>query len=171
MLISNLLYYPDKRLRLNSKKIKIFGEKNNYLIKNMLKIMYDNVGIGLAANQINVQKQIIVIDISNDHNKPLILINPKFIYKNNLSHNHEGCISIPNYMNSIPRFKIIIIEAYDQYGKLFRLKASNLLSFCIQHEMDHLIGKLIIDYLPFYKIETIKNKYLKLKKNTIIRSF
>lgn len=171
MLKSKLLYYPDKNLRLNSKKVKIFDKKNNYLIKNMLNIMYSNAGIGLAAAQINVQKQIIVIDISNNHNNPLIIINPKFIYKNNLIYNNEGCISIPNYMNFVPRFKKIIIKAHNQYGKLFKLKACNLLSFCIQHEMDHLIGKLFIDYLPLYKKEIIKNKIFKIKKNIIIRSF
>ncbi|AZP36194.1 Peptide deformylase [Candidatus Annandia adelgestsuga] len=157
-----ILYYPNKKLRLKAKKVNSFNKKNHILIKNMLKTMYINLGVGLAATQINVQKRIIVIDISRNNNNPLVLINPKFLYKNKIIYNPEGCLSIPNYINVIPRFKEIIIKAYNQYGKLFKLHAFDLLSLCIQHEMDHLIGKLFIDYLPSSEKEIIKNKILKI---------
>ncbi|WDR80386.1 peptide deformylase [Candidatus Purcelliella pentastirinorum] len=158
MLIPKILIHPDIRLRIKASKINNFNNKIKNIIKNMLKVMYINKGIGLAATQINIHKKIIVIDISKDQTKPIILINPKIIKKYGTISIKEGCLSIPNIKISINRYKYIKINTMNCNGKTYKINAHDLLSICIQHEIDHLNGKLILDYKK--KIKDI-NYYIK----------
>ncbi|AKC60389.1 peptide deformylase [Blochmannia endosymbiont of Camponotus (Colobopsis) obliquus] len=147
MSILELLYYPDKRLRNIATPVINFNNNTKQIVNNMLETMYKNKGIGLAATQVNIHKQIIVIDISTTLKKPLILINPRLIKKQGNTSIIEGCLSIPQQHYAIPRAAIVKIHAFNQHGDFFKIQANNLLAICIQHEMDHLIGKLLIDYL------------------------
>ncbi len=146
MSILKILHYPNNKLRKKTKKVKKFNEKLKLIIKNMFNTMYYNKGIGLASTQVNINKSIIVINLTPIINKKLILINPILIKHKNYIKTKESCLSIPNYTISIKRYKEIIVKSHNQKGKIFYLKANKLLSICIQHEIDHLNGKLIIDY-------------------------
>ncbi|AFT80849.1 Peptide deformylase [Candidatus Portiera aleyrodidarum BT-B-HRs] len=144
----NILKYPDKRLKFIAKPIKLINYKIRTLIFKMLNTMYAHNGIGLAATQINKHIRIFVMDISKNSNQPLIIINPKYIYVSTTYKKvKEGCLSIPNYFEYIYRSINIIIKAIDINGNKFIINASGLLSQCIQHEIDHLNGKLLIDNL------------------------
>lgn len=147
MSILDLLIYPNKNLRKKTKKVKIFNKKIKKKIENMFNTMYFYNGIGLAATQVNINKSIIVIDITKKKNKKIVLINPHIIKKNGYLITKEGCLSIPKIFISIKRYKNISVNAKDQKGKSFKINAKGLLSVCIQHEIDHLNGKLFIDYL------------------------
>ncbi|MCR3754622.1 MAG: peptide deformylase [Candidatus Westeberhardia cardiocondylae] len=147
MSLLKIIYYPDKRLRKTAKPIKKINKNIIHTIQNMFDTMYFFSGIGLAATQVNIHKQIIVIDISKTKNQKLVLINPIILNKHGNIQTQEGCLSIPEKYGIIPRYKTIKIRAFNQQGEYFELQTQNLLSICIQHEMDHLIGKLFIDYL------------------------
>lgn len=147
MTLPKILIYPDKRLRKKASNINIFNISIKNIIHKMLIIMYKNKGIGLAATQINIHKKIIVIDISKNQNKPIILINPKIIKKDGNISTKEGCLSIPNKRIYVNRFKKINIKTMNYHGKTYKINADGLLSICIQHEIDHLKGKLILDYI------------------------
>lgn len=155
MSILKILYYPDKRLRIIAKVVKKIDKEILSIINSMLDTMYFLNGIGLAATQVNIHMQIIVIDISEKRNKPLIFINPKILEKSGLISVEEGCLSIPNQSTYIQRYKKIKISALDKYGSVIEITAKNLLSICIQHETDHLFGKLFIDYLSPIKRQLI----------------
>lgn len=142
-----ILYYPDDRLRIIAKPVKKINKNIHNLIRNMFYTMYIENGIGLAGTQINIHKKIIVIDISENKDQKLVLINPKILKQSGTIKIEEGCLSIPKKRAIISRYKKITISALNMYGNKFTLKAINLLSVCIQHEMDHLVGKLFIDYL------------------------
>ncbi len=148
MSILKILKYPNEILRKKSKSIKIYNNselKKN--IKNMFDTMYHNNGIGLSGIQVNIKKKIIVIDILKKKNSKLIFINPKIIKKKKIIKIQEGCLSIPNKYIYTKRYKYIYIEFYNIKGKKITIFLKNLLSICIQHEIDHTKGKLIIDYL------------------------
>ncbi|ABJ90767.1 peptide deformylase [Buchnera aphidicola] len=148
MSIRKILQFPDYRLRLLSKPIKIINKKTKKIIYDMFDTMYANNGIGLAAPQINILKQIIVISSLKPTMSELVLINPVILKKNKKYINTiEGCLSIPKKTAKIKRSSCIKIQAINTYGKSFTLTAKSLLSICIQHEIDHLIGKLFIDYI------------------------
>ncbi|UDG79117.1 Peptide deformylase [Candidatus Ecksteinia adelgidicola] len=164
MSILQMLYYPDKRLRQIAKLVKLVDVDIQNIIDNMFETMYEKEGIGLAATQVNIHQQIIVIDISTSRNQPLTLINPELLYKSGETSISEGCLSIPAYRALIPRFSHVNIYALDRNGKPFELEAEDLLSICIQHEMDHLIGKLFIDYLSSFKRNRIYHKFKKIAK-------
>lgn len=164
--MSNLkiLKYPNKNLRKIAKPVRNFDTKIQYIVKKMFYTMYKKKGIGLAAIQVNIQLQIIVIDRIYPLNNPIVLINPKIKKKNGNIKIKEGCLSIPNVEHSInTRFKYITVSGYDTYGKNFILHAKSLLAVCIQHEIDHLNGKLFIDYLSSLKKNRIKKKLIKKK--------
>ncbi|UNB92360.1 MAG: peptide deformylase [gamma proteobacterium endosymbiont of Trioza apicalis] len=150
MSILKLLIYPDKKLRKIAKPVKKINYVIKQNIKNMFKTMYKKKGIGLAATQININKQIIVIDISKNKNKNIVLINPIIINKYGDYSINEGCLSIPKYYAYIKRAKKIIVKAININNKIYIFKAKNLLAVCIQHEIDHLLGRLFIDYLPLF---------------------
>lgn len=147
MSILKVLLYPDKRLRKTASPVNKINNNIHKIINNMFDTMYAQNGIGLAATQINIHKQIIVIDIPKISKTNLVLINPKLINKKGNISTIEGCLSIPNEHHSIERASIIKIHAFNEYGKKIEITANNLLAVCIQHEMDHLIGKLFIDYI------------------------
>ncbi|CAL4323268.1 peptide deformylase [Buchnera aphidicola] len=141
-----ILQHPDKRLRKKAKPVKKIDKKIQKIIHDMLETMYKKKGIGLAATQVNIHLQIIVIDITKDKKKPIILINPKKTYEYGIIQIEESCLSISNVTKNINRSHIIKIEALNYYGQKTKISAKDLLSICIQHEMDHLQGKLLIDY-------------------------
>lgn len=149
MSLLNILHYPDVRLRKIAKLVTKVNLEIQNIIKDMFETMYKRSGIGLAATQVNIHKQIIVIDIEENNFSKLVLINPIILESNGVVKFNEGCLSIPNRYAFIPRFQWIKISALNFYGKKFELEAENLLSVCIQHEIDHLKGKLFIDY-PIY---------------------
>ncbi|QJC36540.1 peptide deformylase [Enterobacteriaceae endosymbiont of Donacia simplex] len=169
MSIIKLLYFPNKKLRNIAKSIKNINNNIKLLGNNMLEIMYSYNGIGLAATQIGINKRIIVIDITEKKNNPLILINPKIIKFDKLKINsNEGCLSIPiKQKYFVLRSKKIIIKAQNLMNEFIELEANNLLSFCIQHEIDHLNGILFIDYLSNLKYQRICDKINKLNHKII----
>ncbi|MFT8229735.1 MAG: peptide deformylase [Enterobacterales bacterium] len=178
MSLFKIIYYPDIRLRKIAKPVVKIDNQIKIVVENMFNIMYKNNGIGLSATQINFNKQIIIVDVSKNKTKPLIFINPKILKKSGLICYNEGCLSIPGYHYKINRSKILNIRALDLNFNTFQIQTDNLLSVCIQHEIDHLIGKLFIDYLSplkrkFFekKIKKINQNILKNKKNTFKRKY
>ncbi|WP_343152586.1 peptide deformylase [Buchnera aphidicola] len=141
-----ILLYPDKRLRKRAKPVQKINEKIKIIINDMFKIMECNEGIGLAATQVDIHLQIIVIGKINNLCNPFALINPKIIKKSGSSGIEEGCLSIPKKKIFVPRYEKIKIKGINEKGEKIIFTAKSLLSICIQHEIDHLIGKLIIDY-------------------------
>ncbi|QCI26460.1 peptide deformylase [Buchnera aphidicola] len=146
MSILKILKYPDKRLRRIAQPVNKINKKIQNIINNMFETMYKHQGIGLAATQVNINLKIIVIDKIHPYNDQLVLINPKIIYTYDTTSTIEGCLSLPGINKKIIRSKIIKIQALNYYGKKITLQAESLLSICIQHEIDHLTGKLLIDY-------------------------
>lgn len=164
MSILTILEFPDKRLRTKAKEVTVFDKKIITLVDDMTETMYDFKGVGLAATQINVHQRVIVIDVSEEKDSPLCLINPEIIEKNGVEESEEGCLSVPGFFENVTRAEKIKIKALDKYGKSFEIEADELLSVCIQHEMDHLVGKLFVDYLSPLKRQRIKSKLEKIHK-------
>ena len=168
MSVLKILQYPDPRLRLIAQPINIITKEIKKLAYNMLDTMYIKEGIGLAATQVNVQLQIIVISKENCEKEHLILINPEIIEKKGTISIQEGCLSIPEYRAFIQRSDYIKLKAINLSGKEIQMETNSILSICIQHEIDHLKGKLFIDYLSSLKKERIQKKIKKInKKNKI----
>lgn len=158
MAILNILHYPDPRLRRKAQPVMAVDESIRALIDDMLETMYQAPGIGLAATQVNVARQVIVMDISEDKNAPLVLINPEIKARQGKAEREEGCLSIPEIFESITRAAEITVGYLDRDGQKKELEAQELLATCIQHEMDHLEGKLFIDYLSSLKRQRIRKK-------------
>ncbi len=150
-MILPILHYPDKRLRKIAEEVEVFDDSISVLVDDMFETMYQAPGIGLAATQINQHKRIIVIDISEQQNEPICLINPVITEKIGTTESEEGCLSVPDYVESIKRFESIKVDAMNQKGENFEMDASDLLSICIQHEVDHLNGILFVDHLSKLK--------------------
>ena len=165
MAILTVLTWPDSRLRKRAKPVDVVDEDISTLCDDMLETMYAAPGIGLAAIQVNVQKQIVVIDISEDKDQPLCLINPKITHQDGEEVMQEGCLSVPGYYEDISRAKQVTVQALDKHGQSIEIEADELLAVCIQHELDHLEGKLFIDYLSALKRQRIRKKLEKEKKN------
>ncbi|WP_158368182.1 peptide deformylase [Candidatus Williamhamiltonella defendens] len=164
MSILQILHFPDDRLRKIASPVKKMDDQIRQITDDMLETMYQAEGIGLAATQVNIHQRIIVVDISEDRHQPIILINPEVLEKSGETGIEEGCLSIPVEKALIPRAKEITIEALNRDGRSFRLSADDLLAICIQHEMDHLIGKLFVDYISPFKRQRIQKKMEKMKK-------
>lgn len=164
MAILDILHYPDARLHQVAKPIVAVDAKIRRLIDDMRDTMYDAPGIGLAATQVNQHIQLIIIDTSETKNQLQVFINPKIIEKNGEQDYEEGCLSVPGVYETVTRAEKITVEALDYHGKPFTLSAEGLLSICIQHEMDHLLGKVFVEYLSPLKRSRIKNKMLKLSR-------
>ncbi len=159
MAILEILEYPDPRLRTLAKPVETVTDQHRQLIKDMFETMYDAPGIGLAATQVNVHEQIIVMDLSEDKSEPRVFINPKLtILDGEKEKMQEGCLSVPGFYEDVERIEHCLIEAMDENGKAFQLEATGLLAVCIQHEMDHLNGKLFVDYLSNMKRDRIRKK-------------
>jgi len=162
--ILTILEFPDERLRKRAEKVKEVDKKIKQLVADMLETMYEAKGIGLAATQVNCQLQIVVIDVSDEKNAPLCLINPVIIEKNGVKESEEGCLSVPGFFENVNRAETVKISALDRNGQAFELAAEGLLAVCIQHEMDHLEGKLFVDYLSTLKRQRIRHKLEKIHR-------
>ena len=167
MAILNILHFPDERLRTKAKAVAEVTDQHRTLISNMLETMYDAPGIGLAATQINVHEQILVIDISEEKNTPFVLINPEILEKDGDQEFDEGCLSVPGIYETVHRAENIRVKALNPEGESFEMNADGLLAVCIQHEMDHLQGKLFVDYLSQLKKQRIRKKLEKQQKNAM----
>lgn len=159
-----ILKFPDPRLRTVAKPVKEVTGKIVALADQMLEAMYDAPGIGLAATQVNFHQRLIVIDVSETNDQPLILINPTIISEEGEIETNEGCLSVPGFYEPVDRFQRIQLEAIGRDGEPFTMEAIDLLAVCIQHEIDHLEGKLFVDYLSSTKRQLIRKKLQKLQK-------
>lgn len=167
MSILTVLEFPDKRLRTKAKEVTVFDEKLITLVDDMLETMYDFKGVGLAATQVNVHQRLIVIDVSEEKDEPLCFINPEIVDKQGTEESEEGCLSVPGFFEMVTRAEKIKVKALDKHGKSFDLDADELLSVCIQHEIDHLDGKLFVDYISPFKRNRIKAKLDKIHKQEV----
>jgi len=157
-MILNILKYPDKKLRTIAKPVVNVDETIKQHVKDMFETMYEAPGIGLAATQVNFHQRIIVIDISEQCNEPICFINPEIMEKSGEIQWEEGCLSVPDYYENIIRANDIKVQALNQHGETFELEASEMLSVCIQHEIDHLNGILFVDHLSKLKQKRLKKK-------------
>ena len=157
-MILNILKYPDKKLRTIAKPVVNVDETIKQHVKDMFETMYEAPGIGLAATQVNFHQRIIVIDVSEQCNEPICLINPEIIEKSGEIQWEEGCLSVPDYYENIIRANDVKVQALNQHGETFELEASEMLSVCIQHEIDHLNGILFVDHLSKLKQKRLKKK-------------
>ena len=158
MAILNILHFPDPRLRTLAKPVKKVDDAVRQLLDDMLETMYAAPGIGLAATQVNVDRRIVVIDISEERNQPLYLINPELLELEGIEEMEEGCLSVPGIYELVQRADRVKIRALGRDGEPFVLQADGLLAVCIQHEIDHLDGKLFVDYLSQLKRTRIRKK-------------
>jgi peptide deformylase len=161
MALLPILNYPDPRLHTVAKPVVAFNAELSRLIDDMRDTMYAAPGIGLAATQVDRHIQLIVIDISKEQNDLLVLINPNIVKKTGFSNMKKGCLSVPGVYDTVTRAEKITVEALDAKGQSFTLEADGLLSVCIQHEMDHLKGKVFVEYLSPLKRNRIKTKMIK----------
>jgi peptide deformylase len=158
MAILDVLRFPDERLRTIAKKIEKVDKSITAIIADMFDTMRDENGIGLAATQVDVHKQLVVMDVSENQDAPMVFINPEITQKEGKTISEEGCLSVPNNYAQVERAEKITVSALDKTGEHFTLEADGLLAICIQHELDHLKGKLFVDYLSPLKRQRIKTK-------------
>lgn len=158
MSILEVLRFPDERLRNVAKPVVQVDREINILIDNMFDTMRDEKGIGLAATQVNVHKRVVVIDVSEQQNEPRVFINPEITHMEGKTISEEGCLSVPNNYAKVERAEKITVTALNKDGQQFTLDAEGLLAICIQHELDHLKGKLFVDYLSPLKRQRIRSK-------------
>ena len=170
MTILKILTYPNPRLYKIAKPVDEINKCHQDLIKNMTHTMYLFNGIGLAATQVDFHERIIVIDISEEKNNLMVLINPDILERTGSQEYQEGCLSVPHVFEKVERFEKIKVKALDQDGKHFEFEAEGLLSVCIQHEVDHLDGKVFVDYLSTLKRNRIKSKLIKVQKKKLINN-
>ena len=154
----NILNYPDERLRIKAKPVEQFDARLHQQIDDMFETMYAAPGIGLAATQVDFHQRLIVIDVSEDKSQPLVLINPEITEKDGIQQIDEGCLSVPGIYEPVERAEHIRLKARDKHGEVFEMEAEGLLAVCIQHEMDHLEGKLFVEYLSQLKRQRIRKK-------------
>ncbi|RFO96578.1 peptide deformylase [Rhodoferax lacus] len=165
MALLPILCYPDPKLHKVAKPIAAVDARVQALVADMLLTMYEAKGIGLAATQVDVHERLIVIDISEERNEPLVLINPELTWKSEATHlNEEGCLSVPGIYDGVLRHDAVHVSALDDKGQRQRIEAEGLLAVCIQHEMDHLLGKVFVEYLSPLKRNRIKTKMQKLQR-------
>lgn len=169
MALLNILEFPDERLRRKAKPVKVVDDSIRQIVSNMFETMYQASGIGLAATQVNIHKRIIVIDTSEEKKDPLCLINPEIFEQQGSEESEEGCLSVPGFFEKVKRAESITVCALDKEGDSFQSQFDGLKAVCIQHEMDHLEGKLFVDYLSPLKRQRIRRKLEKshrLKRET-----
>jgi len=158
MAVRTILEFPDPRLRTRAQPVTRFDAELGALVDDMFETMYAAPGIGLAATQVDVHKRLIVIDLSKEHNEPLTLINPEILAREGEASTEEGCLSVPGIFDEVKRAARIRVRAQDRNGEPFERDFADVLAVCIQHEMDHLEGKLFVDYLSDLKRERIRKK-------------
>ncbi len=164
MALLPIIEFPDPRLRTVAKPIAQVDAALRQLIDDMFETMYEAPGIGLAATQVNVHQQLLILDVSEDKSQPMVFINPEILSSEGSQTYQEGCLSVPGIFADVKRAEKIMIKALDRDGKSFELAADGLLAVCIQHEMDHLAGKVFVDYLSPLKRELVKKKLAKQRK-------
>jgi peptide deformylase len=157
-----ILEFPDDRLRKKAVAVKTVDDKIKKLVDDMLDTMYESHGVGLAATQVNVHQRVIVIDVSDEKDEPLFLINPEIIEKDGIKEGEEGCLSVPGFFEKVNRAERVKVRALNRDGQSYEFEATDLLAICVQHELDHLDGKLFVDYISPLKRQRIKKK---LEKN------
>jgi peptide deformylase len=167
MAILNILHYPDERLHTVAKPVTEVDDRIRRLVDDMADTMYAAPGIGLAATQVDVHEQVIVIDISEDRSELRAFINPRIVASSGTQDYEEGCLSVPGIYDTVRRAEKVTVEALDREGKPFTVEADGLLAVCIQHEMDHLKGKVFVEYLSQLKQGRIKNKLKKRLRETM----
>ena len=161
----DILHYPDPRLRLKAQPVETVDDDLRQLIDDMFETMYEAPGIGLAATQVNVQKRLLVIDISETRDQPLVFVNPEILTRDGVEEMEEGCLSVPGFYEKVQRAERVRVRALDRDGQPFELEADGLLAVCIQHEIDHLDGKLFVDYISGLKRQRIRKKLEKAKRH------
>lgn len=164
MSVLTILEFPDERLRKKAVAVQAVDGKIKKLVDDMLETMYQAKGVGLAATQVNVHQRIVVIDVSEEKDKPLCLINPEIIAKDGTEESEEGCLSVPGFYEKVNRAERIKVKALNKEGQPFEFEADDLLAVCVQHELDHLEGKLFVDYISSLKRQRIKKKLEKIHK-------
>ena len=164
MSILAILKFPDERLRTRAKPVVMVTDETRKIVDDMLETMYGAPGIGLAATQVNIHQQIVVLDVSEEKNEPLCLINPVIVSKDGIEEYEEGCLSVPGIYETVERAEHIKMKALNRDGEVFELETDGLLAICIQHELDHLQGKLFVDYLSPLKRNRIRKKMEKQQK-------
>jgi peptide deformylase len=167
MALLPILCYPDPRLHTVAKPVQAVDARIRKLIEDMRETMYDAKGIGLAATQVDVHERLIVIDLSEEHNQPLVLINPEIVWASEERQlSDEGCLSVPGIYDGVERPAAVRVSALDEQGNPRTVEAEGMLAVCIQHEMDHLMGKVFVEYLSPLKRNRIKTKMLKARRET-----
>lgn len=162
MAILPILCYPDPRLHKVAQPVSVVDERVRALVSDMLATMYDAHGIGLAATQVNVHERVVVVDVSEERDQPLVIINPEIVWASDDKQiNEEGCLSVPGIYDGVERALSVHVRALDADGQSRTIEAEGLLAVCLQHEMDHLLGKVFVEYLSPLKRNRIKNKLLK----------
>jgi peptide deformylase len=169
MALRTILEFPDPRLRTRAEPVTRFDATLGTLIDDMLETMYAAPGIGLAATQVDVHKRLIVIDVSKDHNEPVVLINPEILAREGEASTEEGCLSVPGIFDEVKRATKVRVRAQDRNGETFERDFEDILAVCVQHEMDHLDGRLFVDYLSDLKRERIRKKLDKDRKERASR--
>ena len=159
-----ILHFPDERLRTRAAPVEVVDDDIRRLVDDMFETMYEAPGIGLAASQVNVHKRVVVIDISEEKNQPLVFINPEILAREGEEEMEEGCLSVPGIYDKVRRAERVRVRALDREGKPFEIEADGLLAVCIQHEIDHLDGKLFVDYLSNLKRQRIRKKLEKARR-------
>jgi peptide deformylase len=162
MALLNILRYPDARLHTVAKPVAQVDERIKQLAADMLETMYAADGVGLAATQVDVHERVLVMDTSEGRDQPLVLINPEIVEASSqMSEGEEGCLSVPTVYDKVPRHTKVKVRALDREGQTYEFEAEGLLAVCVQHEMDHLMGKVFVEYLSPLKRERIKTKLVK----------
>ena len=165
MAILPILCYPDPRLHKVAKPVTVVDERIQALVADMLATMYDAQGIGLAATQIDAHERVVVIDVSEERDQPMTLINPEILWASDEKQvGDEGCLSVPGIYDGVERSTAVKVRALDEKGQTREIDAEGMLAICIQHEMDHLMGKVFVEYLSPLKRNRIKTKLLKQQK-------
>ena len=164
MAILDILHFPDPRLRQRAREVDQVNDQLRQLVDDMFETMYQAPGIGLAATQVNVHQRVVVIDISQEQDQPQVFINPEIFSKEGIEEMDEGCLSVPGIYERVQRADRIKVRALDRDGETFELDADGLLAVCIQHEIDHLDGKLFVDYLSQLKRQRIRKKLEKARR-------
>jgi len=170
MAILEILHFPDARLRNVAKPVAQVDDSVRKLIDDMLETMYEAPGIGLAATQVNQPRRVIVVDISEERNQPLALVNPEILEKHGEEQMEEGCLSVPGVYEPVQRAERVRVRALDRDGGAIDMEADGLLAVCIQHEIDHLDGKLFVDYLSNLKRQRIRKKIEKEARQSVDKS-
>jgi peptide deformylase len=171
MTVLSVLHYPDPRLHKVAKPVAVVDERVRKIVADMAETMYDAPGVGLAATQVDIHERIIVIDVSEEQNQLMVFINPEIVWASAARKVwREGCLSVPEYYDEVERPDEIRVKALGVNGKPFEIKADGLLSVCLQHEMDHLLGKVFVEYLSFLKRNRISLKMKKRAKELVGRS-